>query len=62
MIHKMWLTEVIDKMEHWWCPECKREFLMSWPPEYKKKILNEGDQTVAHTGSKGGVEMGVKIK
>jgi hypothetical protein len=34
---------------------------MQWPPDYKKVILEEGNESAIHTGGKGGVSMGVQI-
>ncbi|MDR3578052.1 MAG: hypothetical protein P4L50_29660 [Anaerolineaceae bacterium] len=44
--------------DEWYCPTCGRRFLMQWPPHYKRVILNPGDETVSHSGGKGGVNMG----
>ncbi len=46
-------------VEEWYCPTCGRRFLMQWPPEYKKTVLEPGDEYAIHTGGKGlpGVEM-----
>lgn len=41
--------------EEWYCPTCGRRFTIQWPPEYKKIILNAGDELAIHTGGKGGV-------
>ena len=39
--------------EEWFCPTCGRRFLMHWPPEYQKIILEPGDEHAMHSGSKG---------
>lgn len=39
--------------EEWLCPICERRFLLQWPPDYKKIVLNPGDETALHTGGKG---------
>ena len=44
--------------EEWFCPTCERRFVMQWPPKYKRIVLNAGDQRVAHSGGKGGLNMG----
>ena len=41
--------------EEWYCPTCGRRFLMQWPPEYKKVILEVGDEMAIHSGGKGGI-------
>ena len=35
-------------LERWYCPVCGREFDLSWPPNYYRVILREGDNTVVH--------------
>lgn len=41
--------------EEWACPVCGRRFLMQWPPNYKKIILEPGDEYAIHSGGKGGL-------
>jgi hypothetical protein len=43
--------------EEWLCPTCGRRFVMQWPPNFKRVILEEGDEDVIHSGGKGGVQM-----
>ena len=48
--------------EEWYCRTCGRRFLLNMPPEYKKTILDVGDESAIHSGSKGGLRMGsIKI-
>ena len=42
----------------WYCPTCGRQFLLSYPPEYKKIILDAGDESAIHSGGMGGLSMG----
>ncbi len=42
-----------DGVEEWLFPACGRRFLMQWPPEYKKTVLEPGDEYAVHTGGKG---------
>ena len=44
--------------EEWGCPICGRRFLLSWPPTFKRIILNPGDEHLPHSGSKGGLQLG----
>lgn len=44
--------------EEWYCPTCGRRLLMSWPPDYKKIVLEPGDNYAIHAGGKGGLSMG----
>jgi hypothetical protein len=50
--HPMTLVRSDEHSEEWYCPQCGRRFVMSWPPEFKRVILKQGDLTVIHTGSK----------
>ena len=57
--HEMILEKTHDSgAEEWYCPSCGRRFLMQWPPEYKKVVLEQGDENAAHTGGKGDIKMG----
>ena len=57
--HEMILEQVHDSgAEEWYCPTCGRRFLMQWPPNYKKVILDHGDVNAEHSGGKGGLRMG----
>ena len=44
--------------EEWYCPTCGRRFLLNMPPDYRKIILDAGDEAAIHSGSKGGLRMG----
>lgn len=49
--HVMVLDKVHDSgAEEWYCPTCGRRFLMQWPPQYKKIVLDEGDASAIHSG------------
>jgi len=56
--HEMQLLFTEGDNEMWYCPTCGRKFIMTWPPHYKKIILEPGDETAIHTGGKGGLTMG----
>lgn len=43
--------------EEWYCPTCGRRFLLHWPPNYEKIILEAGDEYAIHSGGKGGLQM-----
>ena len=47
--------------EEWYCPSCGRRFLMQWPPQYEKIILEAGDEVAFHSGVKGG-ELGLSLQ
>jgi hypothetical protein len=40
-----------------YCPTCGRRILIQWPPDYKKTILEVGDEYATHSGGKGGLEI-----
>ncbi len=44
--------------QEWFCPTCGRHFIIQWPPNYKRIILDEGDEQAAHAGGTGGLVMG----
>jgi hypothetical protein len=44
--------------EEWCCPACGRRFIMQWPPQYKRIVLEPGDEYAPHSGGKGGVQIG----
>ena len=57
--HEMVLERTHESgAEEWYCPVCGRRFLMQWPPNYKKIILEPGDDYAIHSGGKGGLSMG----
>ncbi len=43
--------------EEWHCPTCGRRFLLQWPPNYEKIILEAGDEYAIHGGGKGGLQL-----
>jgi hypothetical protein len=56
--HEMVLEKTHESgAEEWYCPTCGRRFIMSWPPKYKKIVLDPGDEYALHSGGKGGVNM-----
>lgn len=44
--------------EEWYCPTCGRRFLLHWPPNYEKIVLEAGDEYAIHSGGKGGLQIG----
>jgi hypothetical protein len=58
--HQMVLNETFpDGSQEWCCPVCGRRFIMHWPPNYKRIILDPGNEQVVHSGGTGGVVMGL---
>ncbi len=52
--HEMVLEKVDSAgIEEWYCPTCGRRFLLQWPPDFKKVILEAGDENATHSGGKG---------
>lgn len=44
--------------EEWFCPICRRRFLMQWSPAYSMMVIEPGDALARHSGSKGGLRIG----
>lgn len=38
-----------------YCPICGRRILLQWPPNYKKTVLEPGNEHAIHSGGKGGL-------
>jgi hypothetical protein len=58
--HEMHLIETHSSgATEWYCPTCGRRFLMQWPPNYKKIIIEAGDEHAVHSGGIGGLKMNV---
>ena len=56
--HEMHLVQTHDTgAEEWHCPTCGRRFLLHWPPDYRKEVIETGDEYAIHTGGKGGLQM-----
>ncbi len=39
--------------EEWHCPTCGRRMLVNWQPQFKKIILETGDDYAMHSATKG---------
>jgi len=39
--------------EEWHCPTCGRRMLINWKPQFKKSVLEAGDDYAMHSASKG---------
>lgn len=39
--------------EEWVCPTCARRFIIQWPPNYQKIVLEAGDEYAFHSCHKG---------
>jgi hypothetical protein len=39
--------------EEWLCRECGRHFVIRWPPNYDRLVLDPGDESATHFGRKG---------
>jgi hypothetical protein len=56
--HQMHLEQThLSGAEEWHCPTCGRRFLVQWEPQYKRIIIENGDEYAAHSGGKGGLQM-----
>lgn len=47
-----------DGSQEWLCPICGRHFIMQWPPNYKRVVLEAGDENAVHTGGSSGAGSG----
>lgn len=47
--------------QEWRCPTCDRHFVMHTEPTFKRIILNEGDASISHSGSRNGVQIGLQF-
>jgi len=57
--HQMELEKIHPSgAEEWYCPMCRRRFLMQYPPKYKKIVMEAGDESAIHSGSNGVLQMG----
>lgn len=57
--HEMVLEKTHSSgVEEWYCPVCGRWTLVNWQPQFKKMILETGDEYITHSGGKGGLRMG----
>ena len=51
--HEMVLVRTYETgAEEWRCPVCGRRFMMQRPPQYRRIILDIGDEMVSHTAAK----------
>ena len=56
--HEMVLEKTYPSgAEDWYCPACGRRMSITWQP-WRKIVLEPGDIHAAHSGSKGGLQMG----
>jgi hypothetical protein len=57
--HEMLLDKVHSSgAEEWYCPECGRRILRRVPPTQTMIILEPGDLSAIHSGSRGGLRIG----
>jgi len=58
MSHEMSLKHIYPTgAELWECNECSRMFVLTWPPNYRKIVLDRGEFDIEHTGVKGGMQI-----
>ena len=43
--------------EEWSCTGCSRRLLLRRPPAFQKIVLERGDESAAHVGSTGGLQL-----
>jgi hypothetical protein len=56
--HQMKISNVHESgAQEWLCLECERRVLITWTPNFKRIVLEPGDEGAVHTGSYGGIEV-----
>lgn len=59
MTHEMTFLFSDGYDDHWLCPICGRYIVFQMEPDVNKlEIVDEGDTTIAHSGSTGGLHIG----
>jgi hypothetical protein len=43
--------------EVWACPSCERRLLIHWTPQFRRTVLQGGEERVQHTGARGGAAL-----
>ncbi len=43
--------------EEWYCERCGRRLLLTWPPNYKRLVMEAGDEYAIHSGAKNGMKI-----
>lgn len=57
--HEMMFERVAGQdTDELFCPVCGRRILIQWSPDFKKTVLEAGDEYAIHTASKGGLKIG----
>lgn len=47
-----------DGIDIFCCPTCGRRLSMQWSPDFKKTVLEPGDEQAIHSSGKGGLRIG----
>jgi hypothetical protein len=57
-MHTMQLVQRYTSGEELWvCNDCERKIAVTWKPTWKRTVIFEGNDSIAHTGSSGGMSM-----
>ena len=49
--HEMRLETIYSSgVEEWLCPTCGRHFVAQWIPDFRRLVLEVGDETALHQG------------
>lgn len=57
--HEMIFEPVVDGgCDELYCPTCGRRIRIVWAPEFKKTVIDPGDETAIHTAAKGLKQLG----
>ena len=44
-------------VDEWYCPTCGRRMLITWEPQFKRTLLEVGQDGAIHSASKSGLQM-----
>lgn len=53
----VFLESGADDSQELYCPVCGRHLVVTWPPNYKKTVLVEGNVNAIHSGGTGGLKV-----
>ena len=59
--HEMMFERIVARdVDELYCPLCGRRIQVQWPPDFRKTVLDVGDENVIHTTLKRGYRIRLK--
>ena len=52
-MHTMTLVTEHEGTQEWLCPICGRRLLVEFNPEWRRVVVEAGDEMISHTGATG---------